>query len=114
MNTGIPDSGATGFYYSQDALVTDFQNNGSTTVVGTATGQFHTSTTTARHQIPNLPDNFPRTDYVLPAFQDMLLGLGTICDADCTVLFDKRAVTICNKAGLLIISSWRDRHVPHL
>ena len=72
------------------------------------------STTTARHQIPNLPKNFPRMGHVLPAFRDTLLGLGPICDADCQVTFDKDAMTIHGPDGRVIITGWRDNASPHL
>ena len=54
-DTAIPDSGATGFYYAAGAPVIDISTDGAPVVVGTASGQRHQSTTTANHQIPDLP-----------------------------------------------------------
>ena len=72
-------------------------------MVGMATGQPNVSTTTARHQIPNPPWGFLQTGHVMESFKDTFLGLGPICDADCTVMFDKKAVTIRDDGGRAII-----------
>ena len=113
-DTAILDSGATGFYFSADAPVTDINTNGPAILVGTASGQRHSSTITAAHQLPDLPADFPRTGHVMKGFRDTLLGLGPICDAGCTVTFDDKAVTIKDREGRTVLSGWRDDDGPRL
>ena len=71
-------------------------------------------TTTADHQIPDLPSDFSRTGHVMRHFQDTLLGLGPICDAGCTVTFDDKTVTIRDRDGRIILGGWRDDVAPRL
>ena len=113
-DTAIPDSGATGFYYAPGAPITNINQDGTPVVVGTASGQPHGSTTTADHQIPDLPSDFPQTGHVMRHFQDTLLGIGPICDAGCTVTFDDKAVTIRYRDGRIILGGWRDDVAPRL
>ncbi len=101
--TAIPDSGATGFYYAPAAPLANIKHDSAPIAVGTASGQRHVSTTTADHQIPDLPADFPRTGHVMKHFKDTLLGLGPICDAGCTVTFDNKAVTIRDSNGKIVL-----------
>ena len=44
----------------------------------------------------------------MPSFKHTLVDLGPICDADCTVLFSKRGVTVYSPDGKPILTGWRD------
>ena len=80
--------------------------------MGTATGQRQLSVTTAEHQIPNLPDAFPRTGHVMPGFQQTLIGIGPICDAGCTVTFSANDVVVHDADKRAILSGTRNPEEP--
>jgi hypothetical protein len=44
----------------------------------------------------------------MPTFQHNLLGIGKFCDKDCTVVFDKAAVTVFAKDGSSLLQGWRE------
>jgi len=46
----------------------------------------------------------------MPNFAQSLLGIGTFCDADCTVAFTRRTVTVFNPTGKAILTGWRERN----
>ena len=75
--------------------------------VGTASVQPMTSAGTCDLVIPQEPYSFPTTDYVMTGFQENLVDVGPMYDADCTVKFSKHAVTIYSPTGILIITFWR-------
>lgn len=108
-NTGIPDSGAMSFYYSEDAPVTDVDPTAPAITMSTATGQRDCSKAMAKHQIPNLPSDFLRTGHVMPGFKDTLLGIGPICNVGFTVTFCDQSVTIQDNAGAVILTGWQDQ-----
>ena len=47
------------------------------------------STDIATLPIPEVKADFPTKGYIMPAFTKKLIGVGPICDADCTVVFKK-------------------------
>ena len=67
--SGVADTGASAIYFSVDAPVTHVDLMAPAVAVGTATGQRQQYIATAQHQIPDLPDAFPRTRHVMPGFQ---------------------------------------------
>ena len=50
----------------------------------------------------------------MPAFTNTLIGAGPICDADCTVVFKKKDVTVLSPNGEPILQGWREEKLPHL
>ena len=50
----------------------------------------------------------------MPSFTNMLVGVGTICDADCIVVFNKQDVTVLSPKGKPIITGWRENKLPRL
>ena len=55
--------------------------------VGTANGQVANSSAMTTLPIPQVKSNFPTKSYIMPTFTNTLIGVGPICDADCTVTF---------------------------
>ena len=62
--------------------------------VGTAYGESQRSSSTCELAIPNLPADFPVSGHVIPVFQENLVGIGPICDADYSVTFTKDAFSM--------------------
>ena len=73
-----------------------------------------TSVATATLPIPQLAADFPTTGYIMPTFTNTLIGVGPICDANCTVVFKKQDVTIISPEGKPIIQGWREKKLPRL
>ena len=44
----------------------------------------------------------------MPDFNHYLMGLGSICNIDCSVQFHNYTVTIYDPQGLPLIQGWRD------
>ena len=62
--------------------------------VGTATVHTQRSTGTGELKLPMLPSDFPVTGYIMPGFKHTLIGVGPLCDTDCTVTFTRAAVIV--------------------
>ena len=69
---------------------------------------------TATLQIPQLDADFPTTGYIMPNFTNTLIGVGPICDTNCTVVFRKEDVTVMSLDGKPIIQGWREKKLPRL
>ena len=50
----------------------------------------------------------------MPGFQHTLIGVGTLCDADCTVTFTCGAVIVRYERGIPVLTGWREQSGPHL
>ena len=50
----------------------------------------------------------------MPGFRHTLIGVGPLCDADCTVTFTHAAVIIRDARGIPVITVWREQSGPHL
>ena len=44
----------------------------------------------------------------MPGFYHTLVGLGPLCDADCTVTFTRKAVIVRDKQGTAVLIGWRE------
>ena len=82
--------------------------------VRTATGQTQRSTGTGELNLPKLPANFPVTGHIMLGFRHTLIGVGPICDADCTVTFKSAAVVVPDLHGNLLLTGWRKKSGPRL
>ena len=80
--------------------------------VGTATGQTQVSIGTGELNLPNLPANFPVTGHIMPGFRHALIGVGPLCDADCTVKFTSTAVVVRDPQGNPVLTGWREQSGP--
>ena len=105
QSTGIIDSGATGIYFAPDAPVRHKDPQAPTITVGTASGQVQRSSASALLNLPQLPSAFPRTGHIMPGFQHTLIGVGPICDANFSVLFNPDSVQIFDPTGKVILSA---------
>ena len=84
---GIVDSGATHIYIAPNATYVKMDTTGKNIRVGTANGQVENSTSKATLPLPQVKADFPTKGYIMPTFTNTLIGVGPICDADCTVVF---------------------------
>ena len=50
----------------------------------------------------------------MPGFQENLVGIGLICDADYSVTFTKESVSIYSPKGHRVLMGWREKEVPRL
>ncbi|KAL7525219.1 hypothetical protein ACHAXR_001556, partial [Thalassiosira sp. AJA248-18] len=110
--TGVADTGASSIYFAPDTPVLEYNPSAPAIAVGTASGQRQLSSATAKHCIPNLPADFPRSGHVMPGFQQTLVGIGPICDAGFTVHFSDVDVIVRDKNGREVLSGWRALDEP--
>ena len=110
----IVDSGSSGYFFTKDVPKTNLDPTAPHIQVGTASGQPMTSVGTCDIVIPQIPSDLPNTGYVMPVFQENLIGVGTMCDANFTVTFSKHAVNIYGPTGTSIITAWRENYGPCL
>ena len=73
-DTAIVDSGASGWYFTPGAPVSNVINAADTIRVGTATGQAQTSEASCELPLPDLPPGL--FGHVMPGFTHNLLVLG--------------------------------------
>ena len=73
-----------------------------------------TSAGTCDIVIPQIPSDFPTARHVMPGFQENLVGVGSMCDDNCTVTFSKHAVDIYSPTGTPIIAGWHETDEPSL
>ena len=50
----------------------------------------------------------------MPGFQEKLVGIGPICDAEYSFTFTKEAVSIYSPKGHRFLMGWREAEVPRL
>ena len=105
--TGIVDSGATHLYISTNSPYGQLDTTTKKIRVGTANGKVAISIAKVTLPIPQLDENFHTTGYIMPTFTNTLICVGTICDANCTVVFRKEYVTVLSPDGKPMIQGWR-------
>ena len=64
--------------------------------------------------IPNLPADFPVSGHVMSGFQENLVGIGPICDAEYSVTFTKDVVSVYSPKGHMVLMGWRKIEGPRL
>ena len=82
--------------------------------VGTATVQTQSSVGTGESNLPKLPSGFPVTGHIMPGFKHALIGVGPLCDSDCTVKFTRADVIVRDAQGSPVLTGWRDQSGPRL
>ena len=112
--TGIVDYGATDIYFSVDAPMVNIDRTAPKVTVGTATDQTQISTGTGDLNLPKLPVNFLVTGHIMQGFRHTLIGVGPLCDADCTVTFTSAAVVVRDPHGNPVLTGWREQSGPRL
>ena len=114
QHTGILDSGATHLYIAPNAPHGPLDTSTATVKVGTANGQVATSAAKSTLPIPQLAADLPTTGYIMPSFTNTLIGVVPICDANCTVVFKKKDVTVLLPKVKTILQGWREKKLPIL
>ena len=112
--TGIVDSEATHMYIAPNIAYGKINTTKKQIRVGTANGQVASSIATATLPIPQLNADFLTKGYIMPTFTNTLIGVGPICDANCTVVFSKEYVTVLSPKGKPILQGWRENKYPRL
>jgi hypothetical protein len=113
-HTGIADSGATDFYFSPDAPVTNYNPQAPTVGVRVANGRPERSVASATLAlVPSLPQA-SMTGHVMPAFPHTLIGLEPFADLGCKIVFTKSSVTVYHPDGHTLLSGWWDETGPSL
>ena len=58
--------------------------------------------------------DFPTTGYIMTSLTNTLIGVGPICDANCTVVFKKNNVTVFSPECKTILTVWIEKKLPRL
>ena len=106
------DSEATNIYIAPNVPHGPLDTSATTIKVGSDNGQVSTLEAKATLTIPQLASDFPTTGYIMPDFTDTLICVGPICDANCTVVFNKKDVTVVYPEGKPILQGWREKKIP--
>ena len=114
QHTGILDSGATHLYIAPTASNVPPDTSVATIKVCTANGKFETLAAKAILPISQLASYFPSTGYIMPYFTNTIIGVGPICDANCTVVFKKKDIILLSTEVKTIITGWRENKLPRL
>ena len=107
QHTVIVDSGETHLYIARNAPHGLLDTSLPTIHVGTCNGQVAKTAAKATLPIPHLAADFPITGYIMLAFTNTLIGVGPICDVNCTVVFKKKDITVLSPEGKPILQEWR-------
>ena len=108
------DYGANQIYFATDAHVANFDPLVPQVHVATAMGLVQQYSGTAEIDIPSISTEIPKYGQVMPSFAHTLAVIGSFCDADCTVTFNKDVVTIADPAGRLIVTGWCEPEGSHM
>ena len=104
----IADTRASGFYLVKGSPCSAIKPKAPKILFDTATGQ-----TQASYASCHLNMDLPVTDaHIITGFQHSLLGIGKLCDEDCTVLSKKHSVQLFNPDSDIILTGWRDTSGP--
>ena len=105
-DTGIANSGSSGFYFSPDAPVDNLDHWAPTVGVQVANGipeRSVASTTLA--SAPSLPKE-AMLGHVMPSFPHTLIGLGPFADLGYTIVFTKTDVKVIHLDGHCVLEGW--------
>ena len=53
-------------------------------------------------------------EYIMPYSTNKIIVVGSICDANCTIVFKKKDVTALSTEGKQILRGWREKKLPRL
>ena len=104
QHTGIVYSGATHLYITPSAPYGPPDTSSTNFCVGTENGQVEKSPAKATLPIPQLAAYFHTMGYIVTSFTNPLICVGPICDADCTVVFTKKDVTVLSPKGKEVLT----------
>ena len=111
---GIVDSDANHFYIALSAPHGPPNTSASHISVGTVNGHVERLSATATLPILQLEADFPTTGYIMPSLTNTPVGVGIICDEDCTFFFTNKYVTVLLPGGNPILTGWIEKELPRL
>ena len=82
--------------------------------VGTEMGQTQKSTGTGNLSLTHIPSDITIKGHLMTGFIHTLIGVGPLCDADCTVTFTWEAVIVHDKKVTDVLTGWREAICPRL
>ena len=100
--------------FAPDAPVVNIDRAAPKVTVGTATGQTKQYAGTGNLALPHLPSGFPIKGHLMSGFRHTLIGVGPLCDANCTVTFTRKKVILRDKQGTAVLTGWRKATRPRL
>ena len=107
-DTGIADSGASGFYFAPGAHVANLNSRAPPIEVEVANGLPVRSIASATlASVPSLPAATMQ-GHVMPSFPHTLVGLGPFADQGCQIIFTNKDVSVRNPQGVCILKGWRE------
>ena len=106
QDTAIVNSGASGWYFTPDAPVSNANKTAATIRVGTETGQAQESEASCKLPLPDLPTGL--FGHVMSRFKHNLLGIWNLCDKDCRLLFTKHSVIVYDNNNKQLLKGWRE------
>ena len=113
-HAGIVHSGASGFYFTPGAPVTDLNPKAPTVGVRVANGRPKRSVASATlASAPSLPPAAMQ-GHVMPSFSHTLIGLGPFANLGCQIIFTKTAVSVIHPDGHTILQGWWEQDGPGL
>ncbi len=111
-NSGIADSGLSGFYFGPDAPVNNYDATAPTIEVQVAKVTPVQSIASAKLAlVANLPASSP-IGHVMTSFRHSLIELSTFVDAGCRVLFTITLVIAFDLDGKAILLGWQETTSP--
>ena len=90
IDSAIVDSGSRNFYLASGVPCSAIDTTAPQVHAGTVTGQPQTSSASCRLHL-YLP---VRDAHVMPGFKHSLIGIGRLCDENCTVLLTKHTLQV--------------------
>jgi hypothetical protein len=113
-NSGIADSGLSGFYFGPNTLVNNYDAIVPTIKVQVANITPVQSIVRAKHaSVPNLPASI-RVGYVMAGFPHSLIRLTPFVDAGCQVIFSKMSAIVFDANDKAILIGWSETTRPQL
>ena len=64
--------------------------------------------------LPHLLEKCPTKGCLIPSFRHTLIGVGPLCDADCSVTFMHKVVIVRDKQVISVLTGWRESTGPQL
>jgi hypothetical protein len=112
--SGIADSGLTGYYFGPDAPVSNYDATLPTVEVQLANRTPVQSIASAKlASVPDLPAA-SQVGHVMPGFPHNLIGLAPLVDAGCRVIFTQTLVIAFDANNKAILIGWRETTGPRL
>lgn len=109
LQTGIVNSGASGFCFAPGAPVANYNPTAPKVGVRVANGHPESSVASATlASVPTLPQE-ALVRHVMPSFPHSLIGLGPFVDQGCSIVFTKTNVTVYDTTQRPILKGWREQ-----